>query len=275
MARVHRILLLLCTALALPACTLVTTFVCSDDAQCQGAHGEGKCQANGACSVPDMTCPSGQKYAEFSDSAGECVPGDAGTTTGDVTGTSGSTSGSTTDGTSGSTTDDTSGSTTDDTSGSTTDDTSGSTTAPVCGENPPPDYDSCPEACASCDGDLCRIDCVGLDACKAMTVQCPDGLDCVINCLGEAACADATLGCPSEHGCDLNCEGKDGCKDAVLNCGAGTCEVGCTSSPNSVCSPFTMQCGTNNSVLTCDTPQMEAVIQPDDASECSCEIAGC
>lgn len=51
------------------------TFSCSDDTQCEGGEGEGRCEIDGYCSFPDGECPSGRRYGEHASSgiAGECV----------------------------------------------------------------------------------------------------------------------------------------------------------------------------------------------------------
>lgn len=65
-----------------PACLLAlgvagacasSTFVCMDDADCEGLVG-GACEADGYCSVPDPECPSQRRYAAHSGSlSNECV----------------------------------------------------------------------------------------------------------------------------------------------------------------------------------------------------------
>ena len=53
-----------------------TSFACENDQSCR-SDGQGWCEADGACSFPDPTCPSGRRYGDLgpSDIAGQCVPG--------------------------------------------------------------------------------------------------------------------------------------------------------------------------------------------------------
>lgn len=64
-------------------------FACQDDQECLG-DGQGFCEADGACSFPDPSCPSGRRYGDLgpADVAGECVPGGNDTGTGDDDGDS-------------------------------------------------------------------------------------------------------------------------------------------------------------------------------------------
>src|SRR6188508_3121019 len=71
-----RVLVASLTFVAAVACGLGGAFACEDDAQCDDGGQLGVCQAGGACSFPDGTCPSGQRYGEHVGGgiAGECVP---------------------------------------------------------------------------------------------------------------------------------------------------------------------------------------------------------
>jgi hypothetical protein len=53
-------------------------FQCQNDLDCvRGNRPAGTCEVVGYCSFPDSGCPSGQRYAEFSDAfGGMCVPAD-------------------------------------------------------------------------------------------------------------------------------------------------------------------------------------------------------
>jgi hypothetical protein len=53
----------------------VTTFACSNDAQCTSGVVSGLCQPSGYCSFPDQVCASGQRFGEAAPAelAGECV----------------------------------------------------------------------------------------------------------------------------------------------------------------------------------------------------------
>lgn len=76
-------------SMALGGCNL-SPFVCSDDSSCS-QRGEGRCEANGACSYPDAECDSGRRYSAYGPSdEGSCVQdSDSSTTTEDEpTGTS-------------------------------------------------------------------------------------------------------------------------------------------------------------------------------------------
>ncbi len=55
-----------------------TAFQCANDSDClRGNRPAGTCEVVGYCSFPDSGCPSGQRFAEFSDAfGGMCVPAD-------------------------------------------------------------------------------------------------------------------------------------------------------------------------------------------------------
>ncbi len=57
------------------ACQAGTGFVCNGDDDCQNGAVEGVCQPTGACSFPDDSCESGQRYGQSGplSVAGECV----------------------------------------------------------------------------------------------------------------------------------------------------------------------------------------------------------
>jgi len=61
--------------LALAGACRLGTFVCEDDSDCADGGSLGVCEAAGACSFPDDTCPSGRRYGDRSpgDIAGDCV----------------------------------------------------------------------------------------------------------------------------------------------------------------------------------------------------------
>jgi hypothetical protein len=52
------------------------TYRCARDNQCVLAGAVGRCEADGFCSLPSDTCPSGRVYAPHSPAAGSCVPAD-------------------------------------------------------------------------------------------------------------------------------------------------------------------------------------------------------
>lgn len=51
------------------------TFACIADGDCEGAGASAGCEASGYCSISDLACPGGRRYAELAPSslAGECV----------------------------------------------------------------------------------------------------------------------------------------------------------------------------------------------------------
>lgn len=77
--------------IALSGCG-ATAFQCANDSDClRGNRPAGTCEVVGYCSFPDSGCPSGQRYAEFSDAfGGMCVPADGS----GMSGSSGATDGS-------------------------------------------------------------------------------------------------------------------------------------------------------------------------------------
>ncbi len=71
-------------ALASTECTS-GGFICQDDAQCEGAGPQPRCEAEGACSFADEDCDSGRRYASGGGAAaGECVPAAGSSSTGVV-----------------------------------------------------------------------------------------------------------------------------------------------------------------------------------------------
>jgi len=61
-------------------CSDAGYFVCTSNAECTEAEG-GRCEPSGACSFPDVACPTGRRYGEAGNPniAGQCVPpGDIG-----------------------------------------------------------------------------------------------------------------------------------------------------------------------------------------------------
>jgi cysteine-rich repeat protein len=73
-------------------------FACNDASDCRAGEQLGTCEADGWCSFPDDTCPSGARYGSHAGGglAGECVPPGVASTTGDGTGGTSSTSDATT-----------------------------------------------------------------------------------------------------------------------------------------------------------------------------------
>jgi hypothetical protein len=68
---------------SLLACAPTRAFPCSADEQCVDGAARGICEAEGYCSFPDDTCPSGRRFGAFASEAlaGACVDGDPTTTT--------------------------------------------------------------------------------------------------------------------------------------------------------------------------------------------------
>ncbi len=67
---------LVAAVLGLSGCTrLASTFACEESSQCQRGGASGTCEPNGACSFPDLACPSGRRYAELAPEGGTCVEG--------------------------------------------------------------------------------------------------------------------------------------------------------------------------------------------------------
>lgn len=65
-----------------PGCPDAGYFVCSSNAECTETTG-GRCEPSGACSFPDLACPTGRRYGQAGNPniAGQCVPpGDIGGT---------------------------------------------------------------------------------------------------------------------------------------------------------------------------------------------------
>lgn len=73
-------------------------FACIDSSDCRSGEKLGTCEAEGWCSFPDDACPSGARYGDHAGGglAGECVPSDSASTTGDDAGTTASTTATTT-----------------------------------------------------------------------------------------------------------------------------------------------------------------------------------
>lgn len=65
-----------------------SVFACASDVQCQAGAVAGQCEANGFCSFPDESCPTGQRFGEAAPAevANACVAAEEGT--GTSTGTS-------------------------------------------------------------------------------------------------------------------------------------------------------------------------------------------
>ena len=70
-----RVLCVAGTVAAVAACSPSAPFVCVTDSECRDADGQGRCEPDGFCSVPDSTCESGHRYVTLSgaERSGQCV----------------------------------------------------------------------------------------------------------------------------------------------------------------------------------------------------------
>lgn len=76
-------------------------FVCSDDAQCEGAGPSPRCEPDGACSIADDACEGGRRYASAAGAlSGQCV-GAGASSGGSPPGTAGDSAGTSLDDSSG------------------------------------------------------------------------------------------------------------------------------------------------------------------------------
>lgn len=67
-----------------------SVFACASDGQCQAGAVAGQCEANGFCSFPDDSCPTGQRFGDAAPAevANACVAAEGGTGTDTSTGAS-------------------------------------------------------------------------------------------------------------------------------------------------------------------------------------------
>lgn len=96
------------------------------------------------------------------------------------------------------------------------------------GETPgdaPPDSNGCPDACTSCSGTTCTVDCAAPGADCSRPIACPAGWNCAVRCTEEDPCT-AGISCGLARSCDVDCAGANACRD--IACGAGRCDVACT-----------------------------------------------
>ncbi len=166
-------------------------FVCSSNAECTEAEG-GRCEASGACSFPDPTCPTGRRYGEAGNPqvAGACVPpedvGSTGATGDEASSTANSQSGgaastSTTD--LGTTTLDGSSSGGSSSGGSSESSTGGDASSSSTGSEPPP-----PDLYAACDE---LADCSNLTCAFVTTLD----MEVLAGFCTAAECRDPTVDC--------------------------------------------------------------------------------
>ncbi|MBA3539038.1 MAG: hypothetical protein H0T79_05375 [Deltaproteobacteria bacterium] len=82
------------------------------------------------------------------------------------------------------------------------------------------------------DGELCRVECVGSDACKTGGVDCKKALGCEVICLGSNACQHG-VDCADAPTCKVRCEGTSACQgdgESSVQCRHGSCDVTCEGS---------------------------------------------
>jgi hypothetical protein len=138
-----------------------------------------------------------------------------------------------------------------------------------CGTVPEPPVDPCPKACSGgCDGAVCRIACLGEQACKELTIACPAGWPCELTC-GKMGCEKATVLCPSDAPCTLRCSAEKACHDARAIATQGVTEVECSSAVD-VCKGFEIDCGANACGALC-----QGASKPKLNCQQSCECAPC
>ncbi|HWB76053.1 MAG TPA: DUF2341 domain-containing protein [Nannocystaceae bacterium] len=89
------LLAIACSSLSI-ACSAKATFACMGDGECRDGGVDGTCEADGWCSFPDASCPSGRRYGGHAPSelANTCVVDDVAGTSGSTT-TASSTGGET------------------------------------------------------------------------------------------------------------------------------------------------------------------------------------
>ena len=104
-------------------------------------------------------------------------------------------------------------------------------TVETCDGWTPPEGESCPEACTSCDATLgvCAIDCTDIfvDACSDTQLNCPRGWACRVDCTGLGVCTGLRVDC-EDAPCEIDCTGLGSCQDLDLRCGSDRCAVACT-----------------------------------------------
>lgn len=74
---------LLVMVIAGAGCLKTATFQCAASDQCVRDGVQGQCESVGYCSFPDPACASGQRFADYSPSANQCVGDTDGGITGD------------------------------------------------------------------------------------------------------------------------------------------------------------------------------------------------
>ena len=198
---------LVASLLLLGGCSTSGIFTCTEDADCGD---DGRCEANGYCSFPDASCPSGRRFGVHAPEfiAKQCVEESLAGTDGD-----------TDDATPSSTTDSATA-----TSTSTTDD--GPTSSPV----PPPECgNDVVEIGEDCDGDEVDATCVELGH-PGGTLACEQ---CRYDVSGCSVCGDAEVG--DGEDCDGENLGGESCEALGFFTGSLACADDCTSFDTSGC----------------------------------------
>jgi hypothetical protein len=89
---------------------------------------------------------------------------------------------------------------------------------------PPPDTNTCPSQCTSCeDGKVCRINCQAGANCNQQVV-CPQGFNCIIQCNLVDSCRSG-INCTGAASCEIQCTARRACRN--VTCGLGPCTVSC------------------------------------------------
>jgi hypothetical protein len=135
----------------------------------------------------------------------------------------------------------------------------------MCAEDPqPPGGGECPQACTSCNGDTCVIECID-GGCDSQDIVCPEELACLVICEGVDSCDSGTITCPPTYACEIQCGGgNDACGDQQIQCGEASCSIDCEAD---ACSGATVQCGDGPCTASCGG---EPVPTLDCGNTCEC-----
>jgi hypothetical protein len=83
---------------------------------------------------------------------------------------------------------------------------------------------SCVLAGGSCMGDVCNINCSGLNLCPG-GVTCPVGVSCNVTCMGTNACSGG-VACSGPK-CTVKCDGDGACGNGGVGCDSPNCKIDC------------------------------------------------
>jgi len=81
----------------------------------------------------------------------------------------------------------------------------------------------------TCEGGVCRIACVGSNACANDRVVCPPGVPCEVNCAGSGACGKG-VDCLAASACKVACTGSNACANDAIDCSGTLCQTDCVGS---------------------------------------------